>query len=181
MCMKILHDWDDPYLNWKWAALIGFKYLIYAFFSLFGVRPRFTKDVKNELRNYAETLVKIDILCNVSPIFGIRDVVKKEYPEIHDILSSYDNVEVRKHVHIIENYKDPNRKRIWDPPLKQSKNTWHYDKQYVNNKKVLLNKDEIPVWHVDRSYFLKEYIDFLYNVKIKNEKIYKKGDVVFNT
>jgi hypothetical protein len=171
--MKVLHDWDDPYLSWKWAALIGLRYLLYAFFSFFGIRLKFLSGTNNELKSYCQILAKLDILCGVEPIFGIRDVVLKEYPNIGDKLSNLDGVEIRIHIHVGEGDKDADRKRLWEPPLKQSEQTWHYDKDYVEGQKKLLNEGELPVWHVDRSYFLEDYINFLYNVKIKKEIIYK--------
>jgi hypothetical protein len=171
--MKVLHDWDDPYLNWKWAAFLGLRYLIFAFLSFFGIRPKFLGKIKDELRNYAETLAKLDTLCGIEPIFGIRDVVQKEYTDIFESLSNYDKADIRTHKHIGEDYKDPERERKWYPPLSQPKHTWHYDKDYVSGETPLLNKGELPVWHVDRSYLLENYIDFLYRVKIDGLKIYK--------
>jgi hypothetical protein len=90
--MKVLHDWDDPYLNWKWAALIGLRYLFYAFFSFFGIRMNFLNDINNELRNYSETLIQLDRLCGIKSIFGIREKIIKEYPDIIEKLSSYEYV-----------------------------------------------------------------------------------------
>jgi hypothetical protein len=171
--MKILHDWDDPFLNWRWAALIGIKYLLYAFFSLLGIRPKFLDEINNELKAYSETLAKLDTLCGVKPIFGIRDTVRKEYPDIQEFLLRFDEVEVIRHIHLGRDYKDPDRKRLWEPPLNQPEHTWHYDKLYVSGEKTLLSEGELPVWHVDRSYFIEEYINFLYSVLIKNEKIYR--------
>jgi hypothetical protein len=171
--MRVLHDWDDPYLNWKHATLIGFKYLFYAFCMIIGIRSKFNEDIHNELRNYAEILAKLDKLCGVESVFGIRDVVLKEFPEIIEILSNSDS-DVRRHKHIGEDYVDPDRKRLWDPPLNQSPGTWHYDTEYVKGNKPLLKYGELPIWHVDRSYLLKHYIEFLYNVKCDKENIYEK-------
>jgi hypothetical protein len=162
--MKILHDWDDPYLKWKRAALIGFKYLLYSLCTLLGIKLKFNDDIHNELRRYAETLAKLDKLVGVEPIFGIRDLIEEEYPEIKQSLSQY-NVDIRKHIHIGEDYKSKDRKRIWKPPLNQPKHTWHYDTDYVKGREPELNPRELPIWHVDKPYYIKDYIDFLYERK----------------
>ena len=164
--MKVLHDWDDPHLKWKRAAWIGVKYLVYALCVLLGIRLKFNNDIHEELRNYAETLAKLDKLAGVESIFGIRGPVKAEYPGIEGKLSKY-NVDIRKHIHIGEDYHSEDRKRIWEPPLDQPAHTWHYDKDYVKGRPPELEPGELPIWHVDRPYYLKNYIDFLYEQRIK--------------
>lgn len=37
----------------------------------------------------------------------------------------------------------------------------------------LLDKDELPIFHVDYPEFLRHYIDFLYKVKFEELKIYE--------
>lgn len=157
--MKVLHDWDDPYLNWKWSAYLGYWYTSHLFVA------------RDTLLKHAETLAKLDKLCGVESIFGLRSSVKRDHPQILDILSDH-GVDVREHKHVGESYTDPDRQRTWNPPLNQPPHTWRYDKHWVQGKTTLLNKDELPIWHVDRPYYLPDYIDFLYQVKVKGAQIY---------
>jgi hypothetical protein len=106
-------------------------------------------------------------LIGVTPIFGIRDTVLAKYPD----LKTYPNLRVHTH---IGKAPDPNRVRIWNPPLNQPSYTWHYDRDYMMGKTVLLkSRDTYPVWHVDTPQDLPHYIDFLYAVICEGKQIYE--------
>ena len=170
--MRILHDYDNPYLGPNYAIKRGLKLIFYGIFKRLGLRPKFTETIYNEVRNYTDTLIKLDKLVGVNPIMGIRDKVQDHYPDIMKELGSY-GVDVRTHIHIGE-IPDLNRTRTYEPltGLEHiSSNVWHYDTDYVLNQRPKLKEGEIPIWHVDRPYFLKHYIDFLYEVLVEGMEL----------
>ena len=171
--LTVLHDWDSPSVYGRRAL---FDKMIQSFcvliVSVLPILSRFRifrepyDAYRLEKRRHLDTLLKLDTLTGVTPIFGIRDVVISEYPE----LANYPHLRVHRH---IGEPPDPNRIRTWEPPLNQPPYTWHYDTDYVNGKKVLLkNHDIFPVWHVDHVHYLSDYICFLYKVLVEGEQIY---------
>ena len=103
---------------------------------------------------------------------GIRDKVQDHYPDIMKELRNY-GVDVRTHIHIGE-ISVPNRKRTWKPLVGLehiSSNVWRYDFDYILNQRPKLKEGEIPIWHVDRSYSLKHYVDFLYEVLVEGMEL----------
>jgi len=170
--MRILHDHDDPYLRANYAIKRGVKLFIYGIFKHLGLKPKFLEPIYNEVREYADTIIKLDKLVGVTPIMAIREEVQDQFPDIMKELSEY-GVDVRTHIHIGEP-PNPNRIRTYAPldGLEQiSSNVWHYDTDYVSNQRPTLKEGEIPIWHVDRPQFLKHYIDFLYKVLIEGMEL----------
>lgn len=157
--MKVLHDWDQPNLSGSYAIKRGIKLIIYGICKGIGVYPKYVEDIYRETDEYAVTLSRLDKLLGVEPIFGIQETVKYEKQETIDKYLSEDDV--RKHIHIGK-ASNPNRQRLWEPPLTQSKDTWHYDEDYYNGYEVALKEGELPVFHVDRPYRLQTYIKYLY-------------------
>jgi len=161
--MMILHDYDSPFLRANYAFKRGLRLLLYGIAKYFGLKPTFLEPIYNEVREYADTIIKLDKLIGVTPIMGIRDVVQDQYPNILEELGKY-GVDLRTHTHIGEP-PDPNRVRTYEPSdglENVSHNVWHYDTDYASNKNPTLNKGDIPIWHVDYPHFIKHYIDFLY-------------------
>jgi hypothetical protein len=176
--MTVLHDWDTPYYSGKSCIILGIKYLIFGICKKIGVKPRFLSSLYMEKVRKAELIAMLDKLVGVQSIFGLRDCVETEFPEIKEILEKRYSAEVRKHIHIGENYR-PDRKRIWIPPLNQPENTWHYDSDYVNGNKIILKEDELPIWHVGADpTFIDNYIQFLYDIIIKKEILYEKPELI---
>ena len=170
--IKVLHDYDEPYLNHIYAFRQGLKLIIYSVCKMIGLRPKIVEPIYNETRGNADTLIKLDKLVGVTPIMGIRDKVQEHYPNIMTELSRYD-IDLRKHIHIGE-APDPDRVRTWEPIEgleKITSNVWHYDSNHVRKKRPKLREGEIPIWHVDRPNWLKHYVDFLYDVLIKEEEL----------
>jgi len=172
--LTVLHDWDD-------ANLYGKRFILKSLFSSicllavsilpFLVRFKIFREpheaYRTEKRRYLDTLSKLDTLTGVTPIFGIRDTVLTEYPN----LKTYPNLRI--HTHKGEP-PDPNRIRTWKPPLNQPQYTWRYDLDYVAGKTVLLKtRDTYPIWHVDNPHHLTHYIDFLYAVLCEGKQIYE--------
>jgi len=166
--MKVLHDYDDPHLNWRWAMFLGIKLVVYSFSKLLGFKLGFNEDIHDWLYEHALTLAKLDRLCGVESVFGIQDAVEKRYPDLKNSLVSH-GADVRRHIHMGDNYKDPDRKRLWEPPLKQSERTWHYDDDYIAGDTPELAPGELPIWHVDRPYWLPKYIEFLYEKLVEDK------------
>ena len=165
--MRILHDWDDPDLYWIDAFKQGMKLLVYSACKLFHIRFSYIEDIYTQTDKYAETLVKLNSLVGVEGVFGIRDCVAEEKPNAVTYLKD-SGQDVRKHIHILK--KGPNRKRLWEPPLTQSMDTWHFDNDYYKGIKVKLKEGELPIFHVDRPSRLPTYIDFLYENRSELKK-----------
>ena len=170
--LTVLHDWDSPGVYGRRAVLqkmvSSFCVLAASYFPLL-LRLKFFREpyeaYRAEKRRYLDTLLKLDTLTGVTPIFGIRDTVLTEYPE----LVNYPHLRVHRH---IGEPPDPNRTRTWEPPLNQPQYSWRYDSAYVEGHRVLLrSRDTYPIWHVDHPHYLPNYIDFLYAVLIEGEKI----------
>ena len=94
------------------------------------------------MKNKSPSLLflKLDKLVGVTPIIGIRNSVKEQYPDIMKDISKYE-VDVRNHIHIGEP-PDPDRIRTYEPltGLEHiTSNVWHYDTDYVLGNKPLLN------------------------------------------
>jgi len=86
----------------------------------------------------------------------------ERYEEELGVLAIKYHVDIRRHVHIGES-PDPERRRLWDPPLSQSEASWRFDRDYVTNgMKYILKRDEFPIWHVDKPHYLPFYIRYLY-------------------
>ncbi len=148
------------------------RLFLYGIFKRLGLKPTFLEPIYNEVREYADTIIKLDKLVGVTPIMGIRDKVQDQFPEIMKELGE-NGVDIRTHIHIGE-IPDPNRIRTFEPldGLEHiSSNVWHYDTDYVSNQRPTLKEGEIPIWHVDRPQFLKHYIDFLYEVLVEGMEL----------
>jgi len=177
--MKVLHDWDTTYPNFgglealrqikKWLLyLVGHKIPL---MRSFNPVQRVWEEFAHEKLNHMETMLMLDELVGVTPILGIRDEVYGRWPQVFDELKN-DGVEVRRHIHRGE-YTDPNRTRLWIPPLKQTEDSWHYDSKYIAGVPHMLKRDELPIWHIGRPERLSGYIKFLHD-------IFKKGKIIHN-
>ena len=156
--MKILIDWDQPNLSGSYAIKRGIKLIAYGICKKLNLRPKFVDEIYRETDEYAITISRLNELLGIYTIYGIRDSVKYEKnPTIEQLWKN----DVRRHIHIGEN-NDPDRQRLWEPALNQSKDTWHYDDDYYNGHEVTLKEGELPIFHVDRPFRLQTYIKYLY-------------------
>jgi len=154
----MLIDWDQPNLSGSYAIKRGIKLIAYGICKKFGLKPKFVEEIYKETDEYAITLSRLNELLGIYTIYGIRDNVKYEKnPTIEQLWKN----DVRRHIHIGEN-NDPDRQRLWEPALNQSKDTWYYDEDYYNGHEVTLKEGELPVFHVDRPFRLQTYIKYLY-------------------
>ena len=170
--LKVLHDWDHIERSKSWTLRRGISLVVYSiarrlpFLNGYHAVMMNTLKIEKEMIKYMETLIKLDMIAGVISIFGIRDKIRERHGESIDELQEIYGVEVRRHIHIGEN-KDPDRKRIWEPPLKQTPNVWHFDLDYMRGKKIELQPGELPTFHVDRPNLVWVYIDFLFDEMIK--------------
>jgi hypothetical protein len=132
---------------------------MYSVCKFFHIRIKYVEDIYTQTDKYVETLVKLNSLVGVEGVFGIRDCVAEEKRLTISYLKN-SGQDVRRHIHVLK--KGPNRKRLWEPPLNQSMDTWHFDSDYHNGVEVKLKEGELPVFHVDLPYRLSTYIDYLY-------------------
>lgn len=179
--VSVLHDMDLS--SWDTLAAIkrGIKLIIYAISRIFRVRFSFVEDIYLEARKNADIIIKLDKLVGVESIIGINTDVLRDHPNIMKELREF-CPDVREHIHIGDkNYRplgwrkfsDPNRKRLWIPPLDQPKETWHYDLDYEKGTLPLLKEGQLPIFHIDSMNSLSNYINFLYWLLIENGKIYE--------
>ena len=166
--MKVLHDWDRLELSGRWALRRGVSLLLYALARKFNFLNRikyFRKNIKAieaEKLAYMKTLIKLNTICGVRQIYGIRDIIKEEYGDEINALNLKYGLDIRRHIHIGEN-SDPNRIRMWIPPLYgQTRESWHFDTKFARGEKVVLKPEERPIFHVDHPYYLASYIDYLF-------------------
>ena len=167
--MKVLHDWDTTKLEGGWARRRGLSLLLYWFARRFPFLQKinwFRKNFENvryEQVRYMESLIKLNRIAGVHGIFGIRDQVKKVHGRDIEKLQSKYGAEVRRHMHQGEN-TDPERIRTWEPPLTQSPDTWHFDKNWARGKEVILKPGELAIFHVDYPHYLRHYVDYLFEM-----------------
>lgn len=163
--MRILHDWDEPYLGRKDAIFQGIKLILYGICKWFMFKPKFLKEIYEERKRNLDTIIKLDKLVGINSVIGIRWKVYIHFPTIFKDLEKYD-IDVREHIHIGDD-KNPYRKREWIPELNQSRNTWHYDRDWIEGNEPKLKDGELPIWHIDYPKILPYYIDFLYEKLIE--------------
>lgn len=171
--MKILHDWDRTSRSGSWTFWRGLSLGLYGisrkfkFLDKIGYVRRNREKVEAEKLAFMETLIKLDKIAGIISVFGIRDEIMSRYgPEIEELREKY-KVDIRRHIHIGEDLTDPNRVRLWVPPLNQSKQTWSFDVKYMRGERVELDSGELPIFHVDRPHLIWNYIDFLYEELIE--------------
>lgn len=167
---RVLHDWDKPYRSGRWCLRRGLKLILYALSRRFRplMRLRVVKEIYNELYLYSLTLAKLDRLMEVQAVFGLNTTMIPSFPKAKEELEML-GADVRLHWHIDD--LDP-VVRLWDPPLHQTKETWHYDMDTKAGKMPLLKFNELPIWHVDYPNLISDYIEWLYKVKFEDMKIY---------
>ena len=173
--LKVLHDWDEISIRVDWSRHRGISLLLYCLANKFPFLKGYLFIMKNTLKiekekmQYMETLIKLDKIAGITPIFGIRDEVRERHSERINELEKIYNVDIRRHIHIGEP-PDPNRKRLWEPPLKQTSKSMHFDSDFKNGKLTDLDPGELPVFHVDCPYDLKHYVDFIYETRANSER-----------
>ena len=170
--MKVLHDWDRLWIDGGWARGRGISLLCYylsrkfKFLSWIKYFRENAELLEAEKLAYMVTLIKLNKLSGVTTIFGIRDIIRTRHGKGIDELAIKYELDIRRHIHIGEP-PDPDRERLWDPPLPQPRTIWHFDTRWIKGDNLVLGPGELPVWHVDFPYNLNHYIDYLYEECVK--------------
>ncbi len=170
--MKVLHDWDEIKPRVDWARRRGISLLLYSLANKFPVLKKIkrvaenTRKIEDEKMGYMETLIRLDYIAGIIPIFGIRPNVMKRYGKEIGALKEVYGIDVRDHLHIGEP-PDPDRKRVWIPPLRQTQSSWNFDSDFGQGIRVKLADGELPTFHVDYPYFLAEYVDYIFEEQNK--------------
>ncbi len=166
--MNVLHDWDNDKLNRGVALQQAIDLGLYVLSN----KLHFLKKIKrvqiieDQLKRNAETLAKLDALVGVTPIFGLNDTLEN-IPDKRKTLEDLGSQVIDHNHKVVEGEATP----YWNPPLHQSKETWFYDKRWSEGNPPKLKDGEYPIFHVDYPYYLAEYIDFLYQIKIKGLEV----------
>lgn len=164
--MRVLHDWDRVHRSGLRNR--GLSLLCYCLSKKYPVFKRIKRvqenhdQVEHEQLQYAETLVKLNLLLGVDQVFGVRLPVMDHFP-IVELLEGY-GVDWRTHVHLGE-YPCPDRERMWFPHLEVPRSSWSFDVDWIKDVTVKLGKGP-AIWHVDRPENLRYYIDWLYKMTI---------------
>lgn len=172
--MKVLHDWDEIPPRVDWARRRGISLLLYSLANKFPILKKIkrvadnTRKMEDEKLGYMETLIRLDHIAGIVPVFGIREKVTARYGKEINVLKRIYDVDVRKHLHIGEP-PDPDRVRLWDPPLNQTRRSWGFDSDFILGKRVKLAPGELPTFHVDYPYHLAHYVDFIYEELSREE------------
>lgn len=175
--MRVLHDWDSVTISGRKALRCGISLVVYAlskwapWLNHVGRIKRNNKELEEERLKYMETLIKLDELIGIEPIFGITDEVMERYSD--EILQMKDDygLDVRRHIHI-GRPPDPNRLRLWEPPLSQSMKSWNFETDYIEGRGEL-EPGDLPLFHVDFPENVRFYIAYIYTEKKELEKVGK--------
>jgi len=171
--MKVLHDWDRLLIEGGWVKRRFISLFLYGLCRKFEFLRKIkylklnAEKLEAEQLAYMLTLIKLDRLCGVTPVFGIKDEIRERHDTAINALAEKHGLDVRRHTHIGDE-TDPDRKRTWTPPLTQSRDTWNFDTEYIRGNRISLKPNELAIWHIDRPHYLKHYIDYLYEILIKD-------------
>lgn len=156
----ILFDYDSDKLSGRKFLKDGLGHILFSISKFLKIKHSFFNKYYTSCDEYALTILKINKLLGIKTIVGIKTDLDKR--ELIDKLKGIDeSIDIRIHIHIGEN-DDLFKKRIWIPPLNQSKYTLHFEDEYCNDKEPKLNINDIPTFHFDNPHHLQNYIDFIY-------------------
>lgn len=151
--IKVLHDFDNPYLSGSYSLRRGLKLVIYALSKKFPPLRRLVKDIYAETYSNCKTLAALDKLLGLDSRFGLKDEVLEAFPGLDKELVKM-GFHVHKHAHIS---RDDVR---WEPTLDVEKEAWFFDQTFNRNRNVPEDA-RWAVFHADYPYLLPTYIDFL--------------------
>jgi hypothetical protein len=155
--LKVVHDFDNPYMSGRWALRRGIQLITYALSRKISFLKRYCREVyaENEANSY--TLYALDRLLGIRGIFGINDVVEKEFSGLRKRLGELGAPTVR-HWHVSKDEVH------WEPELGIPRTQWWFDQEYscgIRSPKP----DEWLVFHCDYPHLLPAYIQCLYELR----------------
>ena len=163
--IMVLHDFDNAFPSGTRSLRRSWKLSLYALSKKLPLLKRYSKDVRQENRDMAVTLAKLDALVGVVSRFGINTRVAPEFPELKDELRSLGAI-VHDHWHVSTGKNWDVRR---DPPLPFTVDYEHriFDQKYAKERAV--TPKDVLVFHADYPDFLPLYIDALYQLIEKKD------------
>jgi hypothetical protein len=155
--LKVLHDFDNPYISGKWALSRGVQLITYALSRKLSFLKRYCKEVYAESEDYSCTLCALDQLLGIKGIFGINDMVEKEFPSLRKKLTELE-ARTARHWHVSK------EEVHWEPELNVPQTQWWFDQEYSSGKRSP-RPEEWIVFHCDYPHLLSSYIRCLYQLK----------------
>lgn len=155
--LKVLHDFDNPYMSGKWALRRGIQLITYAVSRKLSFLKRYCREVYAESETYTYTLYALDHLLGIRGIFGINDAVETEFPGLRKKLSELGAPTVR-HWHASKDEVH------WEPELNVPRTQWWFDQEYSSGHRSP-RPDEWLVFHCDYPHMLSPYIRCLYELE----------------
>jgi hypothetical protein len=152
--MRVLHDFDSPFLSGRYALGRGLKLIVFAMSKKLPLLRPLVKDVYSECYVYCLTLAKLDRLIGLNSAFGLKKEVEREFPDLRHKLQDM-GFAVHSHTHISKTNV------IWDPPLDVDPEYWSFDRMYAEGKMAPGKETRWAVFHADYPYFLNRYISFI--------------------
>jgi len=152
--MKVLHDFDTPFLSGSYALKRGLRLVVYAASKKLPFLRPFVRDVYEECRNYCLTLARLDKLIGLKAAFGLREDVEKEFPDLRRKLEEM-GFAVHRHVHVTR------ANVVWDPPLDVEPQYWFFDQRYAAGGLKIDNETKWAVFHADYPHVFEHYVRFL--------------------
>jgi len=152
--IKVVHDFDSPFLSGRYALRRGAKLILFAVSKILPFLRPFVNDIYDECYRNCLTLAMIDKLVGVKSIFGLRQDVETEFPDLRGQLESMD-FDVRRHSHI------STTEVTWDPPLDVEPEYWFFDQVYAAGKLKPSKNTKWAVFHADYPFLLSRYVEFL--------------------
>jgi len=152
--MRVLHDFDSPFLSGRYALKRGFKLIIFALSKKLPFLRPIVKDVYTECYEYCLTLARLDKLAGVKSIFGFRKEVEDEFPDLKRELERM-GFSIHRHTHLSKTNV------VWDPPLAVDSKYWFFDQRYARREVKPEERTEWAVFHADYPYFFDYYVAFL--------------------
>jgi len=160
--LKVLHDFDNPYLSGGYALKRGFQLILYALSRKMRFLRRFCKRIYEENVEYARTLNYLDQLLGIDSIFGINDRVQVVFPNLREELEGGGGRTVR-HWHVSKDEVH------WEPELNVPRSQWWYDREYSEGKRTTKSGEWI-VFHCDYPYLLPAYIRCIHELSNETPK-----------
>jgi hypothetical protein len=152
--IRVLHDFDSPFLSGRYALSRGLRLIVFALSKKLPFLRPFVKDVYVECYSYCLTLARLDKLIGLESTFGLRREVEKEFPDLRGVLEEM-GLDVRRHVHISK------AEVTWNPPLNVEPEYWFFDQAYATGRMKPSRDTKWAVFHADYPYLLNHYVRFL--------------------
>jgi hypothetical protein len=155
--IRVLHDFDSPFLSGTYALRRGLRLIMFALSKKLPFLRPFVKDIYAECYSYCLTLARLDKLMGLKSTFGLKQEVEKEFPDLRCVLEEM-GFDVRRHVHISK------AEVTWDPPLDVEPKYWFFDQAYATGRMKPSRDTKWAVFHADYPYLLDWYVRFLNEV-----------------